>query len=559
MLHAYSHHTTIVAWRPLLASVVLMGIAFSASATAQTVTSLTLTPSTIAGGSGGTSTATVTLSGAAPAGGTVVTLGTSNPALAASVQRVTVPAGATSASFAVATNAMYRRYSGLVFTATISAQTGGTTVSATLTVTAQPLPADINSDSTQRFGTVCGGHMPASSGDHGVLYECRVGPDFGTVGKCSFRQECLLGCQTRPADGFKFQDVCAASGPYPIQVSPTWIEGGKAATATLRFASPAPERTNARAVSDSQAATVFPQGFRPVPAGTTSFDFRVATSIVPSVRFVELDANFEIPNPIGNGSIHLADRPGLAWLAVAPPPENPPSSIQPVLGFFEVNIDPVTGGTNSSATIWLSGVSANGGPTINLTSSDPAVASIAPSVTIPPGSNVANEAITTRAVANTTTVTFTATEGPRSLSDTLTVTAASCTPTSCSAQGASCGTISNGCGGTLTCGSCTAPQTCGGGGVANVCGGGTPAPSDTVSIQRVEYETRDQELRVEATSTSSTATLEVFVTATNQRIGTLTNNGGGRYSRTFTWPTNPQNITVRSSLGGSASSSVTLK
>ena len=28
-------------------------------------------------------------------------------------------------------------------------------------------------------------------------------------------------------------------------------------------------------------------------------------------------------------------------------------------------------------------------------------------------------------------------------------------------------------GGTLTCGTCTAPQTCGGGGVANVCGGGT--------------------------------------------------------------------------------------
>src|SRR5678815_4499121 len=36
-----------------------------------------------------------------------------------------------------------------------------------------------------------------------------------------------------------------------------------------------------------------------------------------------------------------------------------------------------------------------------------------------------------------------------------------------------CGTIPDGCGGTLTCGSCTAPATCGGGGVANVCGGGT--------------------------------------------------------------------------------------
>jgi hypothetical protein len=33
-----------------------------------------------------------------------------------------------------------------------------------------------------------------------------------------------------------------------------------------------------------------------------------------------------------------------------------------------------------------------------------------------------------------------------------------------------CGTISNGCSGTLSCGTCTAPQTCGGGGTPNVCG-----------------------------------------------------------------------------------------
>jgi hypothetical protein len=46
-----------------------------------------------------------------------------------------------------------------------------------------------------------------------------------------------------------------------------------------------------------------------------------------------------------------------------------------------------------------------------------------------------------------------------------------CTPTTCAAQGANCGTIPDGCGGTpLSCGSCTLPQKCGGGGTANVCG-----------------------------------------------------------------------------------------
>jgi peptidoglycan/xylan/chitin deacetylase (PgdA/CDA1 family) len=56
-----------------------------------------------------------------------------------------------------------------------------------------------------------------------------------------------------------------------------------------------------------------------------------------------------------------------------------------------------------------------------------------------------------------------------------------CVPTTCSAQGKNCGTISDGCGGVLTCGSCTSPQTCGGGGTSNVCGGGSGSCSPTVS------------------------------------------------------------------------------
>jgi MYXO-CTERM domain-containing protein len=46
-----------------------------------------------------------------------------------------------------------------------------------------------------------------------------------------------------------------------------------------------------------------------------------------------------------------------------------------------------------------------------------------------------------------------------------------CTPITGCDGGANCGTISNGCGGSVTCGpSCTSPQSCGGGGTPNVCG-----------------------------------------------------------------------------------------
>jgi hypothetical protein len=87
----------------------------------------------------------------------------------------------------------------------------------------------------------------------------------------------------------------------------------------------------------------------------------------------------------------------------------------------------------------------------------------------------------------------------------------------------------------------------------------TTVASDTVSIQLAEYSAGNDELRVEATGSNASATLSVYVTSTNTFIGTLRNEGGGRYRGDFSWPTNPQNITVRSNLGGSASRTVTLK
>jgi len=88
----------------------------------------------------------------------------------------------------------------------------------------------------------------------------------------------------------------------------------------------------------------------------------------------------------------------------------------------------------------------------------------------------------------------------------------------------------------------------------------TPAVSlDTVSIQLAEYSVGNAQLRVEATSSNASATLTVYVTSTNTLIGTMRNEGGGRYRGDFAWPTNPQNIVVRSNFGGSASRTVTLK
>lgn len=45
-----------------------------------------------------------------------------------------------------------------------------------------------------------------------------------------------------------------------------------------------------------------------------------------------------------------------------------------------------------------------------------------------------------------------------------------CTPTTCAAQGKTCGALADECGGSLQCGSCPEPKTCGGGGTPGVCG-----------------------------------------------------------------------------------------
>jgi hypothetical protein len=62
--------------------------------------------------------------------------------------------------------------------------------------------------------------------------------------------------------------------------------------------------------------------------------------------------------------------------------------------------------------------------------------------------------------------------------------APTCTPTTCVAQGIKCGPAGDGCGNALACGTCPAGQTCGGGGTPGVCGAGTCTPT-TCAAQHI--------------------------------------------------------------------------
>lgn len=106
----------------------LFRIDTGAPAPLPTLTELTLDPYGVLGGR--MSTATVTLGGSAPLGGAVVMLSSSNTSIVSVPPTVTIPGGASSASFAVSTKRVKRTK-----TATIRASYNGSSVSATLTVT----------------------------------------------------------------------------------------------------------------------------------------------------------------------------------------------------------------------------------------------------------------------------------------------------------------------------------------------------------------------------------------------------------------------------------------
>ena|GEM_PF-2461902 len=181
----------------------------------------------------------------------------------------------------------------------------------------------------------------------------------------------------------------------------------------------------------------------------------------------------------------------------------------PSIGVASVSLNPttVTGGSSSTGTVTLTAV-APAATTVAIASNN-AAATVPSSVVVPAGSSSRTFSVTTTQVQATTSAVITASLNGTSRSATLTI---------------------------------------------------NPAPGgDTVSITRAEYETGNRRLRVEATSTRSTATLQVFVTSSNQLIGTLSNNGGGRYRGEFTWSVNPQSITVRSNFGGQATRTVTLR
>lgn len=303
---------------------------------------------------------------------------------------------------------------------------------------------------------------------------------------------------------------------YTFTVSSSSVTGGSAVQGTVSlipgWTAPANGLVVALASSNPDLATV--PSFVTIPAGANSATFAITTKPVSAPDKVTI----------------IASRHDMKNVVLA---VNPTSSATPPLTSLTVFPATVNGGTATQGTAGIDTAAPAGGLKVTLSSSNPAVASVPASVTIPAGSNFVNFTVNTAAVGSNTVVTLTGTGGGATKSTSLGVNgSAAPTPAPTPPPPAP---------------SATPPPS-------------TPPPTaDSVSITRAEYTTSKRELRIEATSSNSTAVLTASVTSSGANLGALTNNGGGKYSAQFTnVATNPVNVTVKSSKGGTATRAVTV-
>jgi len=286
-----------------------------------------------------------------------------------------------------------------------------------------------------------------------------------------------------------------------VTATPSTVVGGSTSVITISLVSGAVAPSNGFTftVSSSNSTVLQVPSSVFMPAGSSSVRFNATTRSVTSTQNISIRIR---NNQLGRRNLTVT---------VTPPP--PPAPAPLALSSLTLASSSVVGGNSVQGTVRLN--AAAPAPTVvNLASSN-AAASVPASVTVAAGASSANFTVSTRVVSAATSATISGTFNGVTVTSSLTINPVSAPP--------------------------------------------PPPSTDTVRITRAEFESAKQTLRVEATSTSSNATLQVFVTATGQLLGTLANNGGGQYRGELRVSTNPQNITVRSSLGGVATASVVAK
>ncbi len=369
------------------------------SAATPALSALALTPASVTGGA--SASGTVTLNGAAPAGGAQVTLSSSSPAAAVPAS-VTVPAGETSASFSVTTSTVATST-----TVTISGSLGGGTQSASLSVVPPSVSvlslsqASVTGGSPVTGTVVLDGPAPAggaqvalSSSNPAASAPASVtiaaGGTSATFSITTTAVATSASVSISASYGGRTQTVSLSVLPpvvSSLSVSPASVTGGTAATGSVTLSGPAPAGGAQVTLSDNSGAASVPASVT-VAAGATSASFSIGTSAVAGNTVVTVSAS-------SGGATRTAS------LTVLPA----------VLVSLTLNPTSVVGGPlvgNSTGTVRLNGPAPAGGAVVALSDNN-AACSTPFTVTIPAGGTSATFTVATGIVVVTTTCTVTGT------------------------------------------------------------------------------------------------------------------------------------------------------
>jgi hypothetical protein len=551
-------------------------------------------PLGLIGGTAGTG--TVTLNAPAGAGGAVVALSSSNPALASVAASVTVPAGETSGSFPISTVAVTESS-----VQTISANLDGLGKSAQLMV-GPPIAYMMISRWPVVGGMAVSGYVvlgvPAPT-DGATIALTSSHPAVATVPATTTAPAGAwfvnfpIATTVVSADAIVTFSATYAGETHhmvirvvpaavsELSLNPQRVFGGSTATGTVTLITPAPPGGAVVNLFSGNTSVATVPATVTVPAGGTSASFTVSTNTVLPPTYSQI--GISIMASAGGASASQTLSVALPGATLSSLTLNPPS---------------MAGGSAGVGTVFLSMGAPAGGATIALSSSNLAAATVPASVTVPAFATSANFPVSTSAVSAATTATISAVYGADTRSMVLhvvpgTLSSLSLNPASLSAGSASSGTVTLSmpapAGGatvsltssnpavasvaasvmvasgavsatfpvsTVACtpGSATVSGTYGG--VSKSAALTVTSTADNVTMQVADYFAGRDELRVAAKSTGSAATLQVHVTSSQELIGTMENLGDGKYSGRFTWSVNPQSITVRSGLCGSATTVV---
>ncbi len=384
-------------------------VVFTTTAATVDVSSVTVNPTSVSGGS--SSSGTVTLNAPAGSSGMVVSLSSDNAAASPSVSSVTVASGQTTGTFLINTQVVSS-----VTTAHISAKdSNNVTVQATLTVTPPPALSSVTINPTTVVGgngstgtvtltepaTVPGIQVNLSSDSASAQVGANVVVPTGATTATFPITTSQVSTGTTAHISGTYNNVTPTPATLTINpltvnsvsLSPTAVIGGNSSTGTVTLSGPTPSAISV--TLGSTAGATVPASVT-INANASSATFTATTTGVSSATTSTITATY------GTSSAQ-------AVLTINP------------LTVSSVSVNPtaVVGPNSSTGTVTLSGPA----PTATSVSlgSNSGSASVGASVTVAANASTATFPITTVAVSTLTPATITATLGSSSAQAVLTV------------------------------------------------------------------------------------------------------------------------------------------